>query len=36
VTLLTMLLSGTTELSLGLGTLLRGGSVLVFSVEFEI
>jgi len=34
--LLTMLLSGITELSFGLGTLLRGVSVLVFSVELEI
>lgn len=36
VALLIMLLSGTTDLSFGLGTLLRGGSVLVFLVELEI
>lgn len=36
VALLTMLLSGTTEFSFGLGTLIRGASVLVLSVELEI
>lgn len=36
VALLTMLLSGTTELSFGLGELVWGVSVLIFSVELEI
>lgn len=36
VALLTMLLSGTTELSFGLGELVWGVSVLIFSAELEI